>query len=123
MTTFTYPVYGKAGSVFSITIPKEIEESDYYKILESIGYEKKIIGKPYYYTYDSVPLIEIIIFDKGDSSIVGLWDYNGSLQEFYCKNAHDKLDLLMKYTSMMKNIVSAEYMNARMHKGMQWDAI
>jgi hypothetical protein len=117
MRKYKYPVYGKPVEFVVIEPGDDLGESDYYEMLRLQGYEKTRIGSPFHYVEECSACVEILKFSKGrEGSILELWDHNGCILEFFCKDAHAELDVIRQFSEIMKNLISVEYMNKKIYK-------
>jgi len=112
-----YEIYGKSGEKFILDFSSVENERDYHDSLKQLGYYQQNIGEPCFYVDSDMPFLELLRFYKKDSgSIIALWDHNSSVFEFYCEDPNAELDLICKLTTMMKDLVSCEYMLYKIYK-------
>jgi hypothetical protein len=117
MKKLEYNIFGAVGSKFTLEILDEHKELDYFASLQAMGYEKCRICSPYHYVESSDPCVEIVKFYRENhGSILELWDHNGCIYNFYCRDESDELELMAKFISMANHLIGIEYMNRQIYK-------
>ena len=99
-----------------ISLPFDGDYEDFEETRTSQGFSKEILFSDYFHNLStiSIPYAEIVVYTMKQSEkfrylkVCGLWDHNAEIFSFACLNENDFIELIEKYTNIIKNMSQFE---------------